>query len=279
MSLLASVAAAALAIDNGIGYTPPMGWRHWKAFYAHISQDIVETMMNELATQRPVDGVPTSLQELGYLYVGLDDHWQNCTSVCPNGTVVPSWQPRPASAGRAADYNYQGCRDASGALVAGSRTIPWYSDGTVASQGPYGTPQVDLVRFPDMHAMVAKAHALGLRAGWYFGNYQCAGANAQCYHGGKRGVNCSAWDFPRLVQGSVAAIAQYGFDSVKLDSGFPVASNLTLWAATLNASGRPVVRRRSSTGVPLSLCGCPRCSHHVLRGPTETADGNASKTP
>ena len=34
---------------------------------------------------------------------------------------------------------------------------------------------------------------------------------------------------------------RYGFDSVKLDSGFPVGSNLTLWAELLNATGRPVM--------------------------------------
>jgi len=27
------------------GLTPPMGWRAWKAFYAHINQDIMEEMM------------------------------------------------------------------------------------------------------------------------------------------------------------------------------------------------------------------------------------------
>ena len=32
--------------------------------------------------------------------------------------------------------------------------------------GPYGTPQVDRERFPDMKGMVSKAHGLGLRAGW-----------------------------------------------------------------------------------------------------------------
>jgi len=73
------------------------------------------------------------------------------------------------------------------------------------------------------------------------GNYQCSGANSQCNGGGKRGVNCSAWDMPRLVAGSVKALVEYGFDSVKLDSGFSVASNLTLWADYLNASGRPVM--------------------------------------
>ena len=32
-------------------------------------------------------------------------------------------------------------------------------------------------RFPDLKGMVTKAHDMGLRAGWYFGNFQCrAGA-------------------------------------------------------------------------------------------------------
>ena len=35
-------------VDNGIGLTPPMGWRHWKAFYAHIDQSIMETMMDTM---------------------------------------------------------------------------------------------------------------------------------------------------------------------------------------------------------------------------------------
>ena len=236
------------AIDNGIGLTPPMGWRHWKAFYAHINQDIIETMMDELTTKYPVDGVPTSLAELGYIYVGLDDHWQNCTVVCPNGTVVPSWKPKPGSNGHGPDYNYQGCVDATGNAVPGSRAIPWYSDGTDPNMGPYGTPQVDKVRFPDMKAMTTKAHSLGLRAGWYMGNYQCSGANNQCNNGGRRGVNCSGWDMPRLVEGSVKAVVDYGFDSVKLDSGFGVASNLTLWAQLFNQTGRPVMMENCHQG-------------------------------
>ena len=50
-----------------------MGWRHWKAFGAHISQDIMENMMDALAEKYQVDGVPTSLADLGYKYVGLDE--------------------------------------------------------------------------------------------------------------------------------------------------------------------------------------------------------------
>jgi len=95
LSLLLSQPAIVGAVDNGIGalracsfhssrgssalrsltagccagLTPPMGWRHWKAFYADISQEIMESMMDEMVKKYPVDGVPTSLKDLGYLYV------------------------------------------------------------------------------------------------------------------------------------------------------------------------------------------------------------------
>jgi hypothetical protein len=78
------------------------------------------------------------------------------------------------------------------------------------------------------------------------GNYQCSGANSQCVAGGTRGntslgANCSSWDMDRLVAGSVKALVDAGFDSVKLDSGFPIGRNLTLWAQLLNQSGREVM--------------------------------------
>ena len=65
-----------------------------------------------------------------------------------------------------ASYDYQPCVNATGGKVPGARQIPWYSDGTDPSQGPYGTPQWDTYRFPDVKAMVAKGHSLGLRPGW-----------------------------------------------------------------------------------------------------------------
>ena len=155
--------------------------------------------MEEMAKKYPVDGVDTSLADLGYKYVGLDDHWQNCTTVCPNGTVVSSFASQVRSNGQI-DYDYQGCVNATGGKVPGARNIPWFSDGTDPAMGPYGTPQWDLHRFPDVKAMVSKGHGLGLRPGWYHGNYQCSGANNQCNGGGQRGVNCTAWDMDRLVR-------------------------------------------------------------------------------
>ena len=139
------------SINNGIGMTPPMGWRHWKAFYAHIDQGIMQSMMDELATKRSVVGfdVPTSLADLGYIYAGLDDHWQNCTRTCANGTVTPSWLTHN-------DFSYLDCLNNTG-----SKVPPWHA--------PDGTPLVDMHRFPDLRGMTAFAHARGLRPGWYFG--------------------------------------------------------------------------------------------------------------
>lgn len=214
-----SLLHAASALDNGLGVTPPMGWRHWKAFYAHIDQRIMTDMMHEMVKPYPVDGVLTSLKDLGYLYVGLDDHWQNCTRICENGTTVPSWLPWCHDG--ECDYDYQCCRAADGTCHdEGSNVLPYYDAD--------GTPRLDTHRFPNMAGMVAHAHDLGLRAGWYMGNYQC-------------GAGTPSGDVDLYIRGSVDAIAQYGFDSVKLDSGWDLTKNLSRWAELLNASGRPVL--------------------------------------
>jgi hypothetical protein len=111
----------------------------------------------------PHGGGMVSLKDLGYLYVGLDDHWQNCTVICANGTVVPSWQPRITNGNL--DYDYQCCHDADGTCEKDSTTIPWVSNGTDGT--PYGSLSFDTHRFPNVRGMVDKAHSLGLRAGWY----------------------------------------------------------------------------------------------------------------
>jgi len=83
MFLLAAVPVllvpAAKAIDNGLGLTPPMGWRSWNLFGANVNQSLIESIMDAIvARKRTVDGVPTSLCDLGYCDVGLDDNWQKC---------------------------------------------------------------------------------------------------------------------------------------------------------------------------------------------------------
>jgi alpha-galactosidase len=67
------------SIDNGKGITPPMGWRSWNLFGADVDQELIISQMNGMMSKkRTVNGVPTSLYDLGYNDVGLDDAWQLC---------------------------------------------------------------------------------------------------------------------------------------------------------------------------------------------------------
>ena len=79
--LLAGFPHAALAIDNGLGLTPPMGWRSWNCYHGDVTQQLMENVMDAMTSRaRTVDGKPTSLLDLGYDNCGLDDNWQACNA-------------------------------------------------------------------------------------------------------------------------------------------------------------------------------------------------------
>ena len=64
---------------NAMARTPPMGWRTWNQLGCLVSQVDVEAAMRGLVdTSRAVwnHSKPTSLHDLGYTDVGLDDCWQ-----------------------------------------------------------------------------------------------------------------------------------------------------------------------------------------------------------
>jgi alpha-galactosidase len=84
---LAAFAALAIsppsvsANDNGLGLSPPLGWRSWNLYGNNVNQTLIMSIMKGMASRtRTVDGKPTSLCDLGYCDVGLDDHWQACGS-------------------------------------------------------------------------------------------------------------------------------------------------------------------------------------------------------
>ena len=76
-----------------------------------------------------------------FRYVGLDDHWQNCTTVCANGTVIPSWLVKNG-------FTYQSCDNGTGSF-----SYPWYDNAT-------GAPIFDTHRFPDVKGMTDKMHQM-----------------------------------------------------------------------------------------------------------------------
>lgn len=79
-------AGVVVALDNGLGLTPPQGWRSWNLFGADVNQSLIQGIMSGMVSKkRTVDGVPTSLCDLGYCDVGLDDNWQECGSYGDEG--------------------------------------------------------------------------------------------------------------------------------------------------------------------------------------------------
>jgi alpha-galactosidase len=72
---------AVAANDNGIGLKPPLGWRSWNLYGGKVDQNLIMEIMNGVVKKSlVVDGEPTSLCDLGYCDVGLDDNWQACGS-------------------------------------------------------------------------------------------------------------------------------------------------------------------------------------------------------
>mmetsp|Transcript_71242 Transcript_71242/g.87389 ORF Transcript_71242/g.87389 Transcript_71242/m.87389 type:complete len:428 (-) Transcript_71242:1030-2313(-) len=102
MSLILGIISCILislvnSVDNGLGLKPPLGWRSWNAYHGGINQDLIVKCIDAVTdTSRLVDGVPTSLADLGYNRVGVDDNWQTCDSngnyfhndTAPNGWAV-----------------------------------------------------------------------------------------------------------------------------------------------------------------------------------------------
>ena len=99
-----------------------------------------------------------------------------------------------------------------------------------------GDPIIDATKFPDMKAMVAKAHELGLKAGWYLNNCIC---NERSFVG----------SFVDVIQErDVAALRRFGFDGLKLDS-CSEWNNLTRWNEIINGSGsKPILLENCHQG-------------------------------
>jgi len=89
-TILAAAMAATVvfAIDNGKGITPPMGWRSWNLYGGNVYQELIASQMDGITSRkRSVNNVPTSLSDLGFKDVGLDDNWQACGKYGPNGNT------------------------------------------------------------------------------------------------------------------------------------------------------------------------------------------------
>jgi hypothetical protein len=109
----------------------------------------------------------------------------------------------------------------------------WQACGTGVDgsfHGVHGEPLVNTTTFPDLGAMVKKAHGLGLKAGFYINNCIC-GENQ--WRGNR------TWE-QVVYQGTVNAIVNWGFDGCKIDSCSEF-TNMSKWAELFNTSGKPML--------------------------------------
>eukprot|EP01121_Diplochlamys_sp_Union-15-3_P021654 TRINITY_DN8881_c0_g1_i1.p1 TRINITY_DN8881_c0_g1~~TRINITY_DN8881_c0_g1_i1.p1 ORF type:complete len:437 (-),score=70.88 TRINITY_DN8881_c0_g1_i1:41-1351(-) len=94
IALLLLLTLAVFAIDNGIGRLPPMGWRSWNCFGGNIDQQKMMSQMDAIADRsRMVNGKPTSLLDVGFEHVGLDDNWQDCGAGINGSFHAPDGHP------------------------------------------------------------------------------------------------------------------------------------------------------------------------------------------
>ncbi len=158
---------------------------------------------------RMVNGVPTSLADLGYTDVGLDG--ECCCSLCcallGPALTPPPLPPRPLP--RPAD-NWQQCGT--------------YGPNNYTYHDANGNPMINTGKFPSFKAMTDYAHARNLTAGWYGNNCICSDhcTDQSCY------------------EGDVNAFVAGGFDSYKLD-GCGKEYDLSLWYSLLQAAGKKAV--------------------------------------
>ena len=123
------------------------------------------------------------------------------------------------------DEGWAVCEPQPGFMPGGYKFHRTNADGSLS-------PVENKTLFPDMGGLVRDIHAMGLKAGFYLN--PCF---SYCW--GKGDTVGDAGD-----AGDVAALAEFGFDAVKLD-GCAVPplgqNNMTLWAELLNATGKPVL--------------------------------------
>lgn len=79
LSLIVCHFPSVTGLDDGLAIQPPMGFRTWNGYDGDIDETLIKSIIVALTKRtRSVNGVPTSLSDLGYYRLGIDDGWQAC---------------------------------------------------------------------------------------------------------------------------------------------------------------------------------------------------------
>jgi alpha-galactosidase len=94
MMILVAGPAKAQLQRNLLAQTPPMGWNSWNKFACNVSEDLIKSVADAMATN--------GMKDAGYQYVVIDDCWQ--VSRDENGFIVADPQRFPSGIKALADY-------------------------------------------------------------------------------------------------------------------------------------------------------------------------------
>jgi alpha-galactosidase len=84
----------ALALENGLARTPPMGWNSWNKFGCDVSEQLIRSIADSI--------VSSGLKDAGYQYVVIDDCWQVARD--KEGNIIPDSKRFPNGIKSLADY-------------------------------------------------------------------------------------------------------------------------------------------------------------------------------
>jgi alpha-galactosidase len=93
-SMFLASAACAQVERNSLAQTPPMGWNSWNKFACNVSEDLIKSVADAMATN--------GMKNAGYQYVVIDDCWQ--VGRDEDGFIVADPQHFPSGIKALADY-------------------------------------------------------------------------------------------------------------------------------------------------------------------------------
>jgi alpha-galactosidase len=135
---------------DSLAQTPPMGWNSWNKFQCNVSEDLIKTVADSIATN--------GMKDAGYEYVVIDDCWQ--VSRDDNGNIVVDAKHFPSGIKALADYVHSKGLKFGIYSDAGTKTCA----GRPASQGheyqdalTYARWGVDYLKYDWCHAETRNA--------------------------------------------------------------------------------------------------------------------------
>jgi alpha-galactosidase len=95
------VVVVVMALDNGLGLVPPMGWNSWNEFHCTVSEALILSTADRI--------IELGLDKAGYRYVNIDDCWMAHKRTTTTTTTITTGSNNNSSQGE---------------LVGNSKTFP-----------------------------------------------------------------------------------------------------------------------------------------------------------